>query len=125
MEGLDLFTPVVEEESSEESSFSEMETDGGHSDSDFEVVTTRSKKKGLTIHISTQGAREKLDNDRMVDVVGDSDGRRDFEIEKVKRQRDRYLKEEVSCRSIAYNHFPPISLHISVYVQPWGVVLNC
>ena len=56
MEGLDLFNPTIsEEESSDESSLSEAESEvGGRSDSDFEVVTTRSRRKagGLTIHIN-------------------------------------------------------------------------
>ena len=94
MEGLDLFNPTVSDESSEDSSLSEVESEvGGRSDSDFEVVTTRSKRKsGLTVHISssTVGKGRKVGGglegeDNMVDVVGDGDQTpRDFEIESVR-----------------------------------------
>ena len=70
---------------------------GGRSDSDFEVVTTRSRRKagGLTVHInagtSTAASgvggwreyREGGDREMMVDVLGLEDTRRDFEIERV------------------------------------------
>ena len=93
MEGLDLFNPTISDESSEDSSLSEVESEGGgRSDSDFEVVTTRSKRKaGLTVHISssTMGRGRKVGGvcegeDNMVDVVGVGDQTlRDFEIERV------------------------------------------
>ena len=94
MEGLDLFNPTLSEESSDDSSLSEVESEaGGRSDSDFEVVTTRSKKRvGLTIHISAAsmgrgrrvGGAYSDGGDAVMDVVrGGERGRRDFEIEKV------------------------------------------
>lgn len=94
MEGLDLFNPTISEDSSEDSSMSEIESDrGGRSDSDFEVVTTRSKKKsGLTVHITGLMGRGKsagaslgvVAGEKIVDVVGIGDQRRrDFEIERV------------------------------------------
>ena len=93
MEGLDLFNPSISDESSDdESSMSEVESEvGGRSDSDFEVVTTRSKKKaGLTVHINapkTVGRGRRVtegrygDEEMMVDVVGEQT--KDFEIEMV------------------------------------------
>lgn len=84
MEGLDLFSPNLGDESSE-SSLSEAESDAGQSDSDFEVVPPRPKRKGLTVHISTQGSKERLGggSEGIVDVVGEEEVGRDFEIEKV------------------------------------------
>ena len=85
MEGLDLFSPNLGDESSE-SSLSEMESDAGQSDSDFEVAPSRPKRKGLTVHISTQGSKERLGgagSEGIVDVVGEEEVGRDFEIEKV------------------------------------------
>lgn len=91
MEGLDLFNPTISDESSEDSSLSDMDSDYVISDSEFEVVTTRSKKKGsLTVHISTVMGREKNvgagtdSGDRMIDVIEEE--KRDFEIEKVPDQ---------------------------------------
>ena len=77
MEGLDLFTPVVDEgESSSGSSESEDE-----SDSEYEAPESKcrsvQKGKGLKIHIST-----KASEDSFVDVEGDA-SEKDFEIEKV------------------------------------------
>ena len=89
MEGLDLFNPTISDESSDESSLSEAESDvGGRSDdSDFEVATTRSRRKasGLRVQISAaavgQGGRAaEGETGGRGDFTGE---RRDFEIEKV------------------------------------------
>lgn len=94
MEGLDLFNPAISDESSDDTSLSDMDSDCAISDSDFEVVTTRSKKKGsLTVHISTVVGKEKCvgastdTGDRMIDVVDIGEEKRDFEIEKVPHMR--------------------------------------
>ena len=82
MEGLDLFNPTISDESSDESSMSEIESEtGGRSDSDFEGATTRSKRKGVSV-VGRGGRRVgDVEVDTQVEVRG---GRRDFEIEKVK-----------------------------------------
>ena len=115
MEGLDLFNPTISEESSDDSSLSDMDTEGGRSDSDFEVVTTRSKRKaGLTLHLSTHAGKGKLGagaaaaNEKMVDVVGDGDQkkRRDFEIEKV------------SCKGLNLFYFAASCVSRLLFVLP-------
>ena len=85
MEGLDLFTPVVDMgESSSESSESELESDQ-YSDSDYENGFKGGRRTGsktlrsLTVHINTRGVSEEGE----VDVEGDV-SEKDFEIEKVR-----------------------------------------
>ena len=75
MEGLDLFSPVVNQESSSSESESEGESDVV-SDSDYEVMRTGGRS--LTLHITTKERAQSP----VVDVEGDASDR-DFEIQKV------------------------------------------
>ena len=82
MEGLDLFSPVVNQAqiSSSESSESEEE-DENWSDSEYETPESKTRSarrgKGLKIHIST-----KITDESFIDVEGDA-SEKDFEIGKV------------------------------------------